>query len=179
MSELVAKRYARAVFDLARGDNTLREATRSVTAFADAYESSTDLRALERLPGVTDAQLSEIVGEIGKRLNAAPMVVRTVSLLAERRRLAVLPAMARLLDEMADDDLGVLRAETRAATQLSGEYLERLKSKIAAATGKKVIMSFTRDETLIAGVVTKIGDRVIDGSVRGKLDRLAQSLRRA
>ena len=179
MSQLVAKRYARALFELAREQNNVREVTSSVTSFADAYESSTDFRDVEQRPGVTDAQLASIVDDIGKRLDALPLVIRTVTLLAERRRLSVLPAMARLIDEMADDNLGILRVETRAAGQLPAEYLERLKQKLDKITGKRVVMTFTRDESLIAGVVTQIGDRVIDGSVRGKLDRLAESLRRS
>jgi len=179
MSESVARRYARALFELAQEANSLREASSGLRSFADAYEASADFRALQLQPGISETQRVAIIKNIGTRLGAPSLVTRSVALLAERRRLSVLVDMARIVDELVDEQLGILRIEVTAAAQLSTDYKNRLKKKIEGLTGKHVTMAVSRDESLIAGVVTKIGDRVIDGSVRGKLDRLAESLRRA
>ena len=96
-------------------------------------------------------------------------------LLAERQRLSVLPELLRLVDEMADDHLGVVRATVRSARPLSESYKTKLKSHIESATKKRAIITYEEDPRLVAGLVTQIGDRLIDGSIRGRLDRLADT----
>jgi F-type H+-transporting ATPase subunit delta len=118
-----------------------------------------------------------VIEELGARLMASTTTVRTVAMLAERQRLSLLPDMAALLGEMSDEHVGVVRATVRSSKKLSADYLARLAQKIEAATGKKVVITSEEDPTLIAGIVAQIGDRVIDGSVRGRLDRLSASLR--
>jgi F-type H+-transporting ATPase subunit delta len=178
-TEAIARRYARAAFELAKDEGNVAAVAKELGHFAAAYEASAELRAVEHAPSLDDKDRGEIVAEIGRRLSASDLSVRTVTMLAQRQRMAVLPDLARLVAEMTDDHLGLLRGNVRAATKLSAAYLARLKAKIEEATGKNVELTFEEDPTLIAGVVTEIGDRVVDGSVRGKLDRLAESLRQA
>ena len=179
MSAAVARRYARAVFELAKEEGNLAEVTKELTAVAEAYEASTDFQALELTPGLTDEDRTAVVAAIAQQAGGGELTVRTLQLLAERQRLSVLPDLVELLGEMADDALGVVRAHVTSAQPLSDGYRARLKQKIEQATGKKVLCTFETDETLLAGIVTKIGDRVVDGSVRGKLNALAESLRQA
>ena len=176
-TEAVARRYARAIFELARDEGSLGAVTRELRAFADAYEASADLRSIETLPSMTDDAREAVIAQLGKKLSASDLTVRSVSLLVRRQRLSVLPDLVRQLDEMADDHLGILRAEVRAATKLDKAYLDRLKAKIEKSTGRKVMITFEQDEDLIAGIVTTIGDVVVDGSLRGKLNQLSATLR--
>lgn len=175
--EAVARRYARAIFDLAKEKGKLREAVDAVRAYADAYAGSAEFQALESDPMVNDDARKAVVESIGTKLNADAMVIRTVSMLAERQRLVVLPDLALLLEAMADDELGILRAEVRSARKLSDAYKAKLEKMLESETKKKVVVSYDVDENLIGGLVTQIGDRVIDGSLRGRLNQLADSLR--
>ena len=100
-------------------------------------------------------------------------------MIAERQRMSLLPDLVRVVEGMADDHLGVVRGTVTSATRLDEGYRGKLRSKLEEATGKKVLLLFEEDANLIAGIVTQIGDRVIDGSVRGKLNTLAESLRQA
>jgi F-type H+-transporting ATPase subunit delta len=174
---MVARRYARALFELGAEKKQLDKVRAHMNDFAAAYGASEEFRAVAALPTVGDKQRDAVVRELGKRIGALDIVTNTVSLLAARQRLSVLPEVARLIDVMADEHLGIVRAHVSSAGKLSPSYLSRLETKIANATGMKVVIEFEEDPTLIAGVVTRIGDRVIDGSVRGKLDQLAESLR--
>ncbi len=176
-TEVVARRYARAVFELAKEQKKVSEVAVEFGAFADAYKTSSDFRALVVSPDISEADRQAIVDQIGKRLGASEMTIRTISMLAKRQRLSVLPDLVRLLDQLADEHRGVVRAHVRAAQPLSDSYLTKLKAKIEDATGNQVIISFEEDPSLIAGIVTQIGDRVVDGSIRGKLNRFAESLR--
>ena len=179
MSEMIARRYARAVFELAKESGKVGDLTRELGAFAEAYASSQDLRDVDVLPSLQAEDRRAIVEAVGARLSASDLTVRTVAMIAERQRLSLLPDLARVVDAMADDHLGVLRGTVTSAAPLDPGYRTRLKQKIEDATGKRVLLTFQEDDQLIAGIVTQIGDRVVDGSVRGKLNALAASLREA
>ncbi len=179
MSLTIARRYARAVFELGRDAGTLENIVAELGRFAAAYQASGDFRELDRLPNLGDQERRGVVDELGKRLGASDTAVRTVAMLANRQRLELLPDMAWLLAEMHDHHAGVVRVTVKSAKPLAGDYLARLTQKIEAATGKKAIVESAVDPALIAGVVAMVGDKVIDGSVRGRLDRLAASLRQS
>ncbi len=175
-SEAVARRYARAIFELAREANQVSEVAKGLTAFSEAYQLSDELRALEFTPGLTPEARSQVVAAIAERIGAPDLVARSTTMLCLRQRLAALPDIARLVDEMADEHLGVIRATVRSAKPLPESYRSRLRERIESATGKKVLLTFQEDPSLIAGIVTQVGDRVVDGSLRGKLNQLAESL---
>ena len=176
-AEAVARRYARAVFELAKDAGQVAEVSTQLAAFADAYSASDELRAIEHTPGLTESDREAVVKAIGERVGASDLVLRTLTMMIDRQRLAALPDMVRLVEAMADDHLGVLRASVTSAQPLSDMYRSHLKQKIEGATGKKVVMTFAEDTSLIAGIVTQVGDRIVDGSIRGKLNDLAASLR--
>ncbi|MBM4358169.1 MAG: F0F1 ATP synthase subunit delta [Deltaproteobacteria bacterium] len=177
MSQAIARRYARAVFELGRDTNTLESLVTDMTRLAEAYASSAELREIDRLPNISDAARRAVLSELGKAFGASEAAINTVALLADRQRLSLLPDVAALLSEMGDEHAGVVRATVRSAKKLAPAYVTRLADRIAQVTGKKVVITTEEDPSLIAGVVAQIGDRVIDGTVRGRLDRLAESLR--
>ncbi len=102
----------------------------------------------------------------------------TLRLLAKKRRLAALPDIVRQLARLSDEDQGILRAEVASAGPLTEDYLGKLRAELEKATGKKVVITQKQDRSLIGGVVTKIGDRVIDGSVRARLAGFRETLLR-
>jgi F-type H+-transporting ATPase subunit delta len=167
------------MFEIGRDTKTLDAIVAEVNRFAEAYQASPDLQDLERLPNLNDTSRRAVLTELGKRLQASEPTINVVSLLAERQRLALLPDVATLLQEMSDEHAGVVRATVRSAKKLSPSYVNRLSERIRSVTGRKVILTTEEDPSLIAGVVAQIGDRVIDGTVRGRLDRLSASLRQS
>ncbi len=177
MSEMIARRYARAVFELAKEAGKVAEVSRELNAFADAFEASTELREIDGLPSLQGSDRRAIIESLGTRLGAGQLTIRGVAMIAERQRLSLLPDLVRVVEGMADDHLGVLRGTITSAVRLDEGYRGKLKNKIEEATGKRVLLTFDEDPNLIAGIVTQVGDRVIDGSVRGRLSNLAESLR--
>ncbi len=119
-----------------------------------------------------------MIVEIAGRMGLSDAAKSTLRLLAQKRRLGAIPAIARQLSRLADDDQNVVRAEVLSAGPLSGDYLGKLRAELERATGKKVMVTHRTDPALIGGVVTKIGDRVIDGSVRARLTGFRESLLR-
>lgn len=176
MSEMIARRYGRALFELAKESGQVADVARQLGAFAEAFEASAELREIDVLPSLQGSDRRAIVEALGARLGANDLTTRTVAMIAERQRLSLLPDLVRVVEAMSDDHLGVLRGTVTSAVKLEEGFRSQIKQKIESATGKKVLLAFDEDPRLIAGIVTQIGDRVIDGSVRGKLKTLAESL---
>jgi F-type H+-transporting ATPase subunit delta len=165
----VAKRYARALFSLAREANQVDAIGRGLTGFAEAWATSPELRTVFENPAHGLEVRKNVVVSVAQRLGAAPVLVSTLQLLTERNRLRFVGEIADAYRALAEETNGVLRAEIITAGELPEAYFARLEKTLADATGKKVVLVKKKDPALLGGVVTKIGDRVYDGSLRARL----------
>jgi len=100
---------------------------------------------------------------------------KALRVITQRRRLRALPDVARHLRRICDEDANVVRAQVESAAALSDAYLTKLKTELERATGKKVTLTHKVDPALIGGVITRIGDRVLDGSLRYRLAALREA----
>jgi F-type H+-transporting ATPase subunit delta len=173
---IVARRYARAVLDLGIELGTLDAIVDELSAFAAVWETNPELRNALENPLVAHAAKKAVIGDLADRLGVSTTTRHTVLLLVDRRRARALPNVARALREFADTRKGLLRAEVTTAAPLSDAYYARLQSQLEAMTGKHVVVDRRTDATLIAGVVTRIGDRILDGSLRTRLQSLRDAL---
>jgi F-type H+-transporting ATPase subunit delta len=173
---IVARRYARAVMDLGVELGSLDAIVDEVSAFAAAYETSPDLRNALENPLVAHAAKKAVINDVADRLGVSTTTRHTLLLLVDRRRAKALPHVAQALRELADARKGLLRAEVTTAAPLPETYYARLQAQLEAMTGQKVVVDRRTDTTLIAGVVTRIGDRILDGSLRTRLQSLRDAL---
>jgi len=116
------------------------------------------------------------VAELCEQIGASVTTRHTLQMLVDRRRVQTLPYVARYLRELADRRKGVLRAEVTTAAPLSDAYYDRLRAQLEKMTGQKVVVDKRLDPALVAGVVTRIGDRILDGSLRTRLQSLKDAL---
>ena len=176
--DTIARRWARAIFEIGKEAGSVQRLEADMTAFAEAYSASEELANVLGSPLVPEAAREAVIVEVAGRMGLSDVAKSTLRLLGRKRRLAAIPDIARQLSRLADDEQNVLRAEVSSAGPLSADYLDKLAAELAKATGKKVVVTHKQDKALIGGVVTKIGDRVIDGSVRARLDGFRESLLR-
>jgi len=172
----IAERYARAIFDIGVETGTLAALADQVRSFAAVYAESDDLRSVLENPLVAHEQREKVLREIAGRLGLGPNALNTVRYLASRRRLAALPDIAERLATLSDEKQGVVRATVTTASALSESFYQRLAEQLTTLVGRKVVLDRREDPSLIAGVVTRIGDNTIDGSLRGRLDALERTL---
>jgi F-type H+-transporting ATPase subunit delta len=173
---IVARRYARALLELGTSQGNLDTLVGELTTLGDAWEGSPELRNAIENPLVSHAAKKAVVAELVAKINAGQIAKNTVLLLVDRRRGAALPFLARALRELADARKGIVRAEVTTASPLADDYYGRLQSTLETMTGKKVVVDRRTDPALIAGVVTRIGDRIFDGSLRTRLQTLRDAL---
>jgi len=172
----VARRYAKAIFEIGVETSTLPALVEQVAQLAGSYDGSPELqRALDN-PLVAYEAKKAILTEVADRAGVSPIAKHTLLLLGDRRRLHALPAIAQLLREMSDVKQGILRAEVTTAVRLSEGYYAKLQAQLEKMTGRRVAIDRHEDPAILAGVIARIGDRVYDGSLRTRLAELGHAL---
>lgn len=174
--EVIAARYAQALFDIGVETNSLGRIAEEAQSFAELYSTSEELRTVLENPLVPEASREALLQDFGARAGVGDMVRNTLRLLAQRHRLALVPALARALVKMSDEKQGIVRASVTTAKTIDETYAKRLQAELEKMTGKRVVLTRAVDPGLIAGVVTRVGDTVIDGSLRTRLDGMKSQL---
>jgi F-type H+-transporting ATPase subunit delta len=173
----VANRYGRALFELAVEAGNLEGFVREITQFAATYASSAELKSVLENPMIEAEKRNVILTDIADRVGLSPLGLNSVRQLAARHRLPALPEIASKLSALADQHAGLLRATVTTAVPMPESFYERLQAQLEASTKKRLVIQRLQDPSLIGGVVTRIGDNTIDGSVRGRLSELERHLR--
>lgn len=170
----IARPYAQAVFKLAQQQQAL-PAWSDMLGLAAHVAADPEMRKLLDNPRVTPAQLAELFVDVcGDRLNDAGR--NLVRLLAERRRLVVLPEIFGLFEQLKNDAEGAIKAQLITAFPATDAQKQTIAAALKQRFGRDVQLEYITDPTLVGGAVVRAGDLVIDGSVRGKLARLGTAL---
>ena len=166
-----ARPYAKAIFALARKNNTLAETSAGLLRAAETV-ADPRVHALLGSPHVTAPQLAELVsGVAGDKLDENGR--NFVSLLAQNRRLGFLPEIAALFEQMKAEIENAVDVEVVAASKLTPDQESRYAAALQKKLGRQVRLHTKVDGALLGGAVLKAGDLVIDGSIKGRLERLA------
>ena len=167
--------YAAAVFELARAEGELQRVETEFYAIARTLESSSELRAALTDPSLPTERKQSIVDDlVGGR--AAEVTVNVVALIVAQGRAGDLPALANALAERVAAEKGREVAEVRTAVELDQPTIDRLAAALSRSIGRQVEIKVVVDPTVVGGVVARVGDTVIDGSVRRRLQSLRETL---
>ena len=165
--------YARAMFDVARAEGDLARIGDELFRFARALEGSDELREALTDPHLPASKRQQIVEDLlgGK---ADSSTIALVGMAVGTGRARELPAIIDSLVAMSAAQANRAVAEVRSAIDLTDDQRTRLAAAIESATGKQVEVKVVVDPTILGGIVTTVGDTVLDGSVRTRLERLKQ-----
>lgn len=165
-----ARRYAEAAFGIAARDGSvelwLAQLDRAAAAVADAGV----MRRLENPRAPLAARHSALISVLGADLQA--QVANLIGLLMRRRRLDALPHIAHEFRRLYNRHAGIVEATATSAAQLDQADIDALRTRLEQISGKRVELVVTVDPALLGGIQVRLGDRLIDGSVRGRLERL-------
>ena len=169
-----ARRYAQAAFSIARERGELDAWMDDLHTLARLLESR-ELSELLDAPQVPASRKLEMVRQVLGD-SVSPLAVNLLALLASRSAAHLAPAIVDQYSALLDAHRGVERAEVVSAIDLSSEQRDRIAAVLAGLVDKQVRLSSRTDPGIIGGLVARVGDRVIDGSTRGRLNGLRRSL---
>lgn len=174
----LARRYARAVFQIGLEEGNFERIGREVSVLAAAFGESKELTHTVSNPAFPRAERDKVLRALLQRLGASQTVVNFTRLLLERERLFAVQDIARELAAMIDEHAGRVKAKITSAAPLSPTQQEQVVRALEGMSGKKVEAEVGQDPALLGGVVAQVGDTVYDGSLRTQLERLRQGLTR-
>jgi F-type H+-transporting ATPase subunit delta len=172
----VTSRYAAALADVAMEQKNADALRSDLASFVDAFSSSADLRNVLESPAVSHEAKRNVVEKLSERMNLAPAVRNFVYLLVDHRRTEMLQEIQEAFQTELNARLGIAEAEVTSARELSDEEKNQLNAALERRTGKKIEARFSKDESLVGGVVVRVGSTVYDGSVREQLTRLREQI---
>ena len=170
----IARPYAKAAFAYAKEQNDLASWSEQLALLSSLIEHA-ELRTILQNPGLSDAAQASLLIDIVHEKLSEP-VKNFVRVLADNERLLALPAISELYDEYKAEAERVLDVELVSAKPIDNAEQNQLKTALQTKLAQAVNMTTNIDESLIGGVVVRAGDIVIDGSVKGRLQSLANQL---
>jgi F-type H+-transporting ATPase subunit delta len=173
----LASRYAAALFELADEKKQLDQVAADLASLKQAIRESDDLRRLVRTPVFSRAEQGRAMAAILERAGATDLVRRFVGLVAQNRRLFVLPDMIDAFLAQLAQRRGEVTAEVVSARPLSEAQRRAIADALHKSVGGNVAIDARVDPTLIGGLVVKVGSRLIDSSLRTKLNRLQLAMK--
>ncbi len=173
----IASRYATAVFELAKDGKDLGALERDIDTLDAAVVESSDFRDLINSPIYSRDAQERAISAIAEKMGLTETVANTLKLMASKRRLFVLPHLVAALKGLIADEKGEVSAEVRTARALSDKQRDQLAETLKASFGKEVKMNVAVDESLIGGLIVKVGSKMIDTSIRSKLAALQNTMK--
>ena len=173
----IATRYATAVFDLAKEGKAIKALESDVATLEAAMAESADLRTLLTSPLYSREEQSGAISAIAKKMELSDITSNVLALLASKRRLFVLPHLLAVLQDMLSEERGEVTAEVTTAKKLTKAQAEKLAKTLKAQVGKSVTIKETVDESIIGGLIVKVGSKMIDMSIASKLNALQNTMK--
>jgi F-type H+-transporting ATPase subunit delta len=173
---VAARRYAKAVFQLASEQGRVDAVGHDLAALQTALKDHPNLRDVLLRPLYPAAQRCRVLEALCERLEATDLLRTFGRYLIDQRRLVEFDAIGNEYRRLADEAAGLVHARVRSATPLREEQCERLQSVLSRRIGSRVELDLEVDESLIGGVIAQVGDLVFDGSLRTQLRQLRSTL---
>lgn len=176
----VARRYARALIDVAAEAHGLDRVGEQLGRLAGLIQQNPELANLLSNPAYTRAQRRAVLDQVMAASQVSdPAVVNLVHLLNDRDRTPSLPDVERIYRTMADNRAGRVRGSVTSAVPLPAEALRQLSAALQQLTQRHVVLEPRVDPSLIGGVTAQVGSVVYDGSIRSQLEEMRRTLKQA
>ena len=168
----VPGRYASALFELASEEKATEEVSRQLSTFQSAIDQSEDLSRLVRSPVFSSEDQVSALGAVAGQLGITGTTLNFLKLVAKNRRLSVIPDMIKAFATLLAASKGEVAGEVTSAEPLSAAQLADLKAALKSALGRDVALTTRVDSSLLGGLIVKVGSRMMDNSLKTKLQTL-------
>lgn len=176
-SRIIASRYAKALFDLSVEQKAVDAVLKDMLAVGKLIKENADFARLLESPLMDRETSAKALEALLKKAKSSPITLQFFVRLAKNRRLALTALVIERLEFFVSESRGELTADVTAAGALSDSQLSSISASLGKSTGKVVKLKVKQNPDILGGLIVKIGGKMLDASVLGKLDRLRQAIR--
>jgi F-type H+-transporting ATPase subunit delta len=170
----IAEVYARSLFEVAKENDVLDDVHEQLDEFADALDESRDLQVFFFSPYFSSEEKKDAIGKLVE--DADEHFVRFLEMLAERHRMPVVFRIRRELDSLWADENRLLPVTITSAVELDSGTVKKIRKEIEDQTGRKTELTTEVDPDVLGGLAVQVGNAIMDGTVRARLDRLRRQV---
>lgn len=178
ISGSLAKRYAKALVEVAAEADTLEPVGTELDIVAALWDAEPAMAALFSNPGVLLRDKTKTLTILAQQLQLSPLLAKFLDLLLARHRLQALPGIARVYRDLMNKRLGRVQAAVTTAAPLGADLMETLRRRMGEALGKTVFVQSRVDPAILGGIVVQVNSTVYDGSLKMQLGQLRERLLR-
>ena len=174
----VSRRYAKALILIGQEDGQAEHYNAELEAVVGLFDTQEDFEKALTNPLYNKNNRKKVLEAVLAATDLSAIMKSFLTLLFDKGRIGFLREIASYYKDLADELKGVVKASIVSATELSSEAVEKIKEALSKRTGKNIVLKVEQDPSLIGGVVTKIGDLVLDGSVKTQLINMRETLKK-
>ena len=176
ISSNIAKRYARAFFEIAGGEKRYEEFHHELGRFSAVLKENRSLSEFLANPIFAQPDKKAVLESVLEKIRVSPLTANFLKLLVDKRRIGILSDIEGCYRELMDNALKKVRVTVKTAFPLTGELSDRLQMGLEGLTGREVEMTVLEDPALLGGIVVRVGDTLYDGSIRTQLNNIRNLL---
>ncbi|MBW2246546.1 MAG: F0F1 ATP synthase subunit delta [Deltaproteobacteria bacterium] len=174
----IARRYAKALLIIGKEDDKAESYKEELDRFSDLITREKELEQAIANPLYDVGGRKKVLQAVIDKVNISKVMSSFLLLLFDKGRFGFLSDINEFYKKLADELKGIVRASLVSATELSSETVEKIRTTLSKKTGKDIILEVEQDPSLIGGIVSRIGDLVLDGSIKTQLLNMRESLKR-
>ncbi len=174
----IARRYAKALLLIGKEDGNTETYREELAGISHLIEREKTLEQAINNPLYNAEGRKKVLGSVIEKLGLSVVMKSFLTLLFDKGRFVHLNSINEFYQKLADELKGISRASLVSATALSSETVDKIRATLSEKTGKDIILDIEQDPSLIGGIVTRIGDLVLDGSIKTQLLNMRESLKR-
>jgi len=174
----IARRYAKALLLIGKEDDQVEAYREELDAFTGLMAREKELNQAISNPLYESIGRRKVLQTLIEKLGLSKLMTSYLMLLFDKGRMGYIVDINNFYQKLADELKGIARASLVSATELASDTVEKIRASLSQKTGKDIILEVEQDPSLIGGIVTKIGDLVLDGSIKTQLSSMRESLRR-
>jgi F-type H+-transporting ATPase subunit delta len=175
-NQILAKRYAKALLTLGREDGNYEKYGEELDQFVAFWEGTPEFADAASNPMYAKESRKIICNGVVEKMGFSPVFRSLIDLMLEKNRLAIILDVCSFYEKLLDEMANISRAKVRSATPLTEETVESIKASLEKSVGRSIVVETEVDPELIGGVVARVGDLVLDGSVRTQLASIKETL---
>ncbi len=177
-SSIIARRYAKALILIGKEDGQAENYKAELDGIIDMLNQNPDFEQTVKNPLFDSAKRKKLFSTVIGSMDLSNVMRSYLNLMFSKYRFDRIREISEHYNKLNDELQGIVRADLISASELSSEAYDQIRQSLAKMTGKEVVLKTQQDPEIIGGIVTKIGDLVLDGSIKTQLKNMRESLKR-